>query len=186
MQVEIPDWLIEMSEQMSTDEKRLTAFPFWQVRNNVYLITEEGYNEHHWEIVDTNEGITLFHSERDDDFEELASDLYDHNDGWCEKWCSDNDFELGSEEDFINLFNENFNAEYDSEDLPEGYKKFHMQEVEEVLTTHLTKVDAERFIQRKKHDYPNAYTYVASAYWSPQFKQLQDWIRALTGGESGA
>ena len=186
MNVEIPDWLIEMSKQMSSDEKRGTAFPFWQVRNKVYLITEEGYSEHHFEIVNTEEGIVLYRSDTDISFSDLAIDLYESEPDWCNGWLTEKDIEIFEGKNFEDVFNESFDPELDCDDLPDGYKKFYMQEVEEVLTTHLTKADAEWFIERKRHDYPNAYTYVASAYWSPQFRSLQDWIRALTGGKSGA
>jgi hypothetical protein len=39
---------------------------------------------------------------------------------------------------------------------------------------------AEQFIERKQHDYPKLYTYAESAYWSPQLRELQDWIKSLT------
>ena len=52
MKADIPQFLIELSKQMNSDPSRGTSHPFWQVRHKDYLITEEGYNEHHWELVD--------------------------------------------------------------------------------------------------------------------------------------
>ena len=76
-------------------------------------------------------------------------------------------------------FLESFDIEiYD--ELPKGVNKLFVQETEEIVTTHLTEADALWFIKRKQHDYPKLYTYVESAYWSPQLKQLQDWIISLT------
>ena len=65
-------------------------------------------------------------------------------------------------------------------ETPPDVKKLYMQEIEEVVSTHLTEHDANWFISRKQHDYPPLYTYVVSAYWSPQLRELQDWIIGLT------
>ena len=99
---EIPDFLLEMSEQMNSQPNRCTSHPLWQVRCKRYLITAE-----------------------------------------------------------------------------------ETEETEEIVTTHLTEADANWFIQRKQHDYPKLYTYVESAYWSPQLRELEDWIKQLTnkGGD---
>lgn len=180
MKTTIPEFLIEMSKQMNSDPKRCTSHPFWQVRNKKYLITEEGYDNHHWEVVDTDDGVVLFRSDKHDGFEALADDLYESHFDWCKLWLEEKEIEIPCEEDFSGVFEEFFDPDYDFDVLPSNYKKFHLQETEEVLTTHLTKFDAEWFIQRKKHDYPNAYTYVESAYWSPQLKELQGWIKSLT------
>ena len=177
MNIEVPKWLFEISNQMNTDEKRATSHPFWQVRNKEYVVTEQGYNEHHFEIC--GDDGCLYHSNRDDGFEELAQDLLETDSEWCKCWLDCNNDELDFSDDvFISEFCDEFDP--DSENLPPDYKVVYMQEIEVVLTTHLTKSDAEWFISRKKHDYPNAYTYVESAYWSPQFKQLQDWIKSLS------
>ncbi|EGR2446752.1 TPA: DNA N-6-adenine-methyltransferase [Vibrio cholerae] len=55
MNIEIPDFLIEMSKQMHEQNNRITADPIWQVRHKQYLVTEQGYNESHWEIAATSE-----------------------------------------------------------------------------------------------------------------------------------
>lgn len=182
MKTEIPQFLLEMSEQMNSDPNRCTSHPYWQVRNKVYLVTESGYNEDHFEVVSDNEDyLVVYHSKKSEDMSELSCALFEYEKGWCENWfkyeCEDEEF---TEENFYILFEEKFNLDYD--ELPEPYKKIHLQEIEEVLTTHMTQADAEWFIRRKKHDYPNAYTYVASAVWSPQFRELQDWIKGLTKG----
>lgn len=184
MNIEIPEFLLELSNQMNENENRSTSFPFWQVRQKDYLITAEGYNEHHWEIVD-EDGNCLYHSEESEDYSQLADSLLEYSVGWCVTWLSNYDEDVDfDDENFVENFSCGFNPDY--EDLPEPYSKHHLQEVEKVLTTHLTKEDAEWFIARKSHDLHKPYTYVESAYWSPQFKELQDWIRALTGGKSGA
>lgn len=160
----LPAFILEMSKQMTEQSNRCTAHPFWQVRCKRYEVTAEGYNEHHWILV--NDDGEFFRSDHD----ENANDaLLEHYPEFCEKWQNDND-----QDDFF----ENFDADY--EDLPSGVTFLHVQEVEQVISTHLTEHDANWFIKRKQHDYPKLYTWVESAYWSPQFRQLQDWIISLT------
>ena len=78
----------------------------------------------------------------------------------------------------LEIFAESF--DYDFDDLPKGVNRCFVQEAEEIVTTHLTEFGALKFIKRKQHDYPKLYTYVESAYWSPQLRELQDWIIGLT------
>lgn len=184
MDKDIPEFLLEMSKQMNEQPNRCTSHPFWQVRCKRYLVTEEGYNESHWEICDIEDGTTLYHSEKDDSYQDLFNYLIENQQSWLKEWASDYglmDIEQ-IDEDCIDDLSDAFESYFDPEwqDMPETLKKFHMQEIEEVVTTHLTQADAEWFIKRKKHDYPKLYTYVESAYWSPQLRELQDWIKSLT------
>lgn len=180
--VKIPDFLIDLSKQMNSDPSRATAHPFWQVRCKRYLVTEKGYSEHHWELVD-DDGV-FYRSDKQS--EEVAAEYLSENySDWFKATCDDllqcnrGEHGLDSMSDF-DLF-EGFDWEY--AELPDGVKKVHVQEVEEVVTTHFTQAAAEQFIARKQHDYPKLYTYVASAYWSPQLRELQDWIKSLTLSE---
>lgn len=59
MKVEIPDFLLEMSQRMNTDDNRCTSHPFWQVRCKEYIPAPEGYNDHHWELIDSEEGCNM-------------------------------------------------------------------------------------------------------------------------------
>lgn len=183
----IPKFLMEMSKQMNEQPNRCTSHPFWQVRCKRYLVTESGYNESHWEII-SEEGTTLYHSEKDDDYSELFEHLCDYESEWIAKWAEyecdmivsivGDEIDEDCRESLLDEFNDRFDP--DHMDLPEDMNKLHMQEIEQVVTTHMTQADAEWFIQRKQHDYPKLYTYVESAYWSPQLKELQDWIMGLT------
>lgn len=182
MQSEIPEFLIEMSKQMNTQPTRATAHPFWQVRCNRYYVTEKGYNEHHWELIhEDDEGTPTYSSATHEDNKALTDDFYERNKRWCDEWMEENtepEF-VGEDDCFLDFFD--FESHQNmGEDWPDGYRVVHFQEIEEVVSTHLTQDDAEHFIRRKQHDYPALYTYVASAYWAPQMRQLQDWIKGLT------
>lgn len=177
--MELPDFLIEMSKQMNSDPSRMTAHPYWQVRTKEFLVTEEGYNEHHWEIIDSEIG-SIYRSDLDP-LIELGKFIKEHHQEYFERFTfesSDEDYPL---EDDLELFADVWEPSWHSGELPEGMSLVYVQEVEKVLSTHLTQSDAEWFINRCKHHYSTElYTYVASAYWSPQFKELQDWIKSIT------
>jgi len=166
MKTELPDFILEMSKQMSAQPARSTSHPFWQVRCKRYVITQEGYNEHHW-ILQNDDG-EFFNSRSDVDGCPTEA-LLENYPEFCKQWGID--------------YGVDFLESYDIEiydELPGGVNKLFMQEIEEVVTTHLTEADANWFIKRKQHDYPKLYTWVESAYWSPQLKELQDWIISLS------
>jgi hypothetical protein len=178
----IPAFLIEMSKQMHEQDNRCTAEPIWQVRCKRYLVTEQGYDEHHWEIIRENDGWPVHRSHIDSDYKKLAEALIDSDEEWCVEWCEEMDVELGDEDDFI----AKFSMQYDPDgwlDLPFGYKRLYLQETEEVIKTCLTEVDARAFIARKQHDYPKLYTYVESMVYCPQMIELRNWILSLTKAE---
>lgn len=160
---ELPSFLIEMSKQMNEQPNRSTSHPFWQVRCKRYLPTEQGYNDHHWVLCD-DDG-EFFRSDGDEDLHEVMLDRFPE---FCEEL----------EEGFSEWFDP------DIDDLPDCVRKIYVQETEEIVTTHLTESDALWFIKRKQHDYPPLYTYVESAYWSPQLRELQDWIKSLTNKDA--
>ena len=190
--IEVPAFLLEMSQQMHQQPSRCTAEPIWQVRCKRYLITEEGYSEHHWEIVDTDDGCVLYHSDECDIKKPLAEWLLDNDLGWCEQWLENIDVSADIDnleafsETFIESFIDDFDVESDDDELPDQLKKFHLQETEEVVKTCMTEVDARAFIARKQHDYPKLYTYVESMVFCPQMIELRNWIMSLTKPEVAA
>ena len=134
----------------------------------------EGYDSKYFEIV-SNDGV-VFTSNwkvagcKEIDFAEYL--VENHGD-----WLSDTfeDVEL-IDVDFVV---ENFDFE-ECENLPDELTKIWIQEVDEVVSTHLTLDAAEQFIKRKQHDYPKLFTYAESAYWSPQLRELQEWVKSIT------
>jgi hypothetical protein len=175
----IPAFLIEMSKQMHEQDNCYTDEPIWQVRCKRYLATEQGYDEHHWEIIRDDDGDQVYRSHIDSDYKKLAEALIDSDKDWCIEWCDDSGIALGDEDDFI----ANFSMQYSPDgwiSLPDGYKRLYLQEVEEVIKTCLTEADARAFIARKQHDYPKLYTYVESMLHCPQMIELRNWILSLT------
>jgi hypothetical protein len=177
--IEIPEFLIEMSKQMHVQPSRATADPIWQVRCKSYIVTAPGYNESHWILCD-DDG-EFYRSDIDNGIR--AAEYFKDN---YEEWFTEKLQEIKEDAFFddmddFEIFADEF--DYDFEDLPDGVSRVSVQETEEVVSTHLTEQDANWFIKRKQHDYPKLYTYVESAYWSPQIKELRAWILSLTSGD---
>ena len=178
MKIEVPEFLVEMSRQLNEQNNRMTADPMFEVRYKSYLVTEEGYNESHWEII-CDSGYTLYHSEKSESFDDLASYLYQNESDWCESWLEDNGYGSVSvhELQFTDLFNDHFNPQLD--ELPSELKKLHMQEVEVTVNSHFTEVDAQAFIDRKQHSYPKLYIYATSLCYCWNMIELRNWIKNL-------
>ena len=164
--IEIPEFLTEMSKQMHMQPNRATADPIWQVRCKRYIVTAPGYNESHWILCDDD---GEFYRSDIDNGMRAAEYFKDNYEGWFTEKLQ----EIKEDELF----------DYDFEDLPDGVSRISVQETEVVVSMHLTEEDANWFIKRKQHDYPKLYTYVESAYWSPQIKELRAWILSLTSGD---
>ena len=169
MKAEIPEFLKEMSVRLNEQDGRCTSHPFFQVRCKKFLVTEQGYGEHHYEIVCDCE--VVFRSDRDD-LSEFA--MQDDFIGFWEKHAEDEGIDSVND---INVSVDSwvFDEFLEAHDLNLVY----VQEVEEVVSTHLTEADAKAFIARSQRKYTELYTYAESAYWSNDLRQLQDWIKSL-------
>ena len=177
---DIPQFLIEMSKQINEQGSRMTADPLFEVRYKKSLITEEGYQESHWEILD-DDGQTLYHSENSEDYSELAEYIFENHEQWSSSFWSEHEetrFLDCKEIDFVECFNYHFDPDWT--DLPDDLKKLHLQEIEVTVNSHFTEADAEAFIARKQHHYPKLYTYVISMAYCRNMIELRRWIASLT------
>ena len=171
--IELPEFLIEMSKQMNEQPNRCTAHPFWQVRTKRTYPAPSTHSDLY--EVYGDDGVIYRSFEP---MEQMREHLYEEHKNFCVEWAKENH----PDEDSLFEAFEHYDA---CGELPEGLEKVYVQEIEEVVTTHLTEAGAMAFIKRKQHDYPKLYTYVESAYWSPQLRQLQDWIIGLTNISEG-
>lgn len=184
MKLEIPDFLIEMSKQMHEQDNRITAEPIWQVRCKRYLVTEQGYSEHHWELHSPDsEGRPIYSTSPGFDNQEAAEELLELEPDWCQEWiANEQDIYIGDHGDYKGIadaFKSCFDFE-DCEDWPDDWTKIYLQETEAVIRTCLTEADANAFIARKQHDYPKLYTYVETMNFCPQMIELRNWLLSLT------
>jgi hypothetical protein len=67
-------------------------------------------------------------------------------------------------------------------DLLDQYDVVRWNTKEEILSTHMTMESALTFIERHKHNYPSAYTYVESAYRMPEYNLI---MNAILDGKIG-
>lgn len=187
MKTEIPGFLLEMSKQLNEQGNRVTADPLFEVRYKKHLITEEGYDEDCW-VIASDDGDELYHSVKSENYEKLAGYLFDVHLDWCKEFAHSyiDDFEIIDEESFDEwevMFDQTFDP--DIYELPDGYKVFHMQEIEVTVNSHFTEADANAFIKRKQHDYPPLYTYAISMCYCENMKKLRNWIMSLNKKASG-
>lgn len=182
IQNQIPPFLIEMSKQLNEQDNRITADPIFEVRRKEYLVTEQGFNESHWELhKEDGEGCPVYSSKPFYDNVAAFEDFESENKKWCSDWILENiDSEcVGEDSQFTDFFNVESHKD-NLGDWPEGYYVIHLQEVEKTVKTCLTESDAKAFIARKQHDYPALYTYVNSMVFCPQMIELRNWIMSLT------
>lgn len=168
---EIPEFLLEMSNQLNTQDNRITADPIWHVCYDKKEITEDGYQEFTEYAVSDGDYDIVYSNETDSlcDNEWAIEYLQDHYPEFCEKWEKENDAKF-----------EDFDIESELRNLPKDIEEYHMTRRREIVKTCLTESDANWFINRKQHDYPKLYTYVFSMCYCPQMIELRKWIKSLT------
>ena len=163
MKVEIPEFLIELSEQLNTQDNRMTADPIFAVCYDKKLPTDE----------DHAEGYEWFDPEDADvigDDDDLITYLKEHHSDFVKDHCDE--CELYIEELTVD------DLEY--YDLPAGIRKeFYLKE-QTFVKASLTEVGAQQFIDRKQHDYPPLYIYAYSMCFQWQMIELRKWLMSLT------
>jgi hypothetical protein len=172
--IDIPAFLIEMSEQINTQDNRITAEPIWQVCYDKEHVTAEGYESYTTYCNSDDDYILILSTEdgtlADNDY--AIEWLREHKPNFCEKWELDFDKSM---DDF------DFEEEFDNYEMNAlSIQKNYMVRRMEVVKSCLTESDAKWFIQRKQHDYPKLYTYVESMVFCPQMIELRNWIKSLT------
>jgi len=173
--MDIPHFLMKMSLQLNTQDNRITADPIWMVCYDKAHVTADGYHEYTEYAVSDGDYCLVYSTEDgticDNDY--AIRYLLENHDGFCERWCDENEAESFQE----------FNFENEIYDLPKGIEEFHVRREQEVVKACLTESDAKYFIKRKQHDYPKLYTYVFSMCYCPQMIELRQWIMSLTKGD---
>ena len=181
--MEVPKFLIEMSEQMNNEDNRCTADPVWQVRCKRTRPTSSEYTDI-FEFVETDEYNVVAKSDSDEEVNQQIINYLDCDpddlpiviEEWVDERTDIGDLSNGEEK--IDYFIENFDCDYDELD---GFSTIWVEEYEDIVQgAFLTEQDANWFIRRKQHDYPKLYTYVESMYFCPQMKELRAWIKSLT------
>jgi len=174
MNIAIPDFLLEMSEQINTQDNRITADPLWMVCYDKEYVIAEGYGGYYAWCDSENEYYEIYKSNSDEDEnQEMINYLTDHYESWIDQYLSS----IGEDE----FPDESFDLDYC--EMPDGIEKIWLSSKMEVVKACLTEADAKWFIQRKQHDYKKLYTYVFSMCYCPQMIELRNWIKTLSEGK---
>ena len=88
----LPDFLLKISENMNSQNNRMTADPLFEVRYKQYIVTESGYNEHHAEVFD-DDGNTIWTSKGSDNTD-LGVYLADNETDWLNLYFTDFDINI--------------------------------------------------------------------------------------------
>lgn len=181
--MDIPKFLIEMSEQMNVEDVRCTAEPIWMVCYDKWLTCADGrgdkeiylINDHseYAECDNESEVITYMHDNHTDWIHSIKVQKYEDD---C--LCDDYD----SLEHYLESDDFELDLDYSTYVYPTNLEieKICMQKEMTVVKACLTQNDADYFIGRKQHDYAPLYTYVFSMIYSPQMIELRGWIKSLT------
>ena len=166
MKIEIPDFIKELSEQLNTQDNRITADPIFCVYYDEKVPTAEDYAD----------GYEFYNEDGHvcDDESELLEHLQEYYPDLIKKHLHDEDIESVNDWDFeFDLVHEYFT-------LPEGYNRFHYLNKKHFVKASLTEAGAKQFIERKQHDYAPLYIYAESMCFQWQAIKLRKWLMSLT------
>ncbi|SQH76970.1 conserved protein of unknown function [Shewanella benthica] len=166
-----PAFLLEMSQQLNTQNNRITADPIFMVCYDKWLTSSNDRGDKTIFLVIDDEHYEYA------EFSEVVSHMAEYHEEWAATRCSDDEEDELSE----SLTEDNF----EFVTLPEGVtiERVEMQKNMEVVKACLTEADAKAFIARKQHDYAPLYTYAFSMCFTPQMIELRKWIMSLTKSE---
>lgn len=165
-EMEIPKFLLEMSEQLNTQDNRITADPLFCVYYDEKVPTSEDYADGH-EYYDDEGLVGDF-----EDYRQALIDNADSNEEYIERLlefagCDDLgevcEGDLDSFDEYTMCF----------------YKVFHLKKKHFVKAS-LTEAGAQQFIDRKQHDYAPLYIYAESMCYQWQAIELRKWIMSIT------
>lgn len=173
--MEIPKFLLEISDQMNNEDNRCTADPIWMVCHDNWLTCAEGRGDKVVLLLQDDD----YYLECDDaDHTEIFEYLKERYPDWCMQFIAEYD----DEEDNIDELSSYLDLSDAFIKLPSDItiETLEMQKEMKIINAHLTEKGAKQFIARKQHDYPRLYTYVYSMYFCSQMKELRGWIKSLT------
>lgn len=164
--MEIPKFLMEMSEQLNTQDNRITAEPLFCVYYDEKGPPSGDYADGH-EYYD-DEGLVGYF----EDYRQLLIDNVDSNEEYVERLLEsagcDNLGEVCEEDLYI------------FDEYTMGVHKGFCLKKKRFVKASLTEAGAQQFIDRKQHDYPPLYIYVESMCYQWQMIELRNWIKSLT------
>lgn len=166
MNVEIPEFIKQLSEQLNEQSNRMTADPIFCVYYDKKLPTSEDHADGH-EYFDKDNCCVI------GNFEDLKEHL---RNGDYKEFIQD----VMADRPNYEAFEDVEESDIDEDDLPEDISKSYYLKDKCFVKASLTESGAQQFIDRKQHDYPKLYIYAESMCYQWQMIELRKWLMSLT------
>jgi hypothetical protein len=144
-----PEWMRKLSENLATQDNRITQDPLFVVFQKREIVVDEEFD--HDRISWGNED-----GEVDDHIQDRLNEMYDDIDG--DFWRED-EIELTDEETGTGT-----------------YRRVALKEVDEFVTACFTEVGANDYLKANGHNLTRPHIYVTSLYRNEEMKRLREWL----------
>jgi len=145
----VPEWMTEVSENLATQNNRITQDPLFVVFQKREIVVDEDYD--HDRISWGNcEG------EADDEVQDWLNDAREDVDG---------DHYLDDEIEF-----------HDEDSGTETFRRVALKETDKFVTACITEAGAKDYLNANGHNLTRPHIYVTSLYRNEEMKRLRDWL----------
>lgn len=153
--VQIPDFLLDMSKRLHTQNNRITATPLFCVYEKQEVVVPE---EMHYDRICwfNDENLCYADAETADKLEEYREDPDNY-------YWHDNEIELDGE----------------------VWRRFAIEEIDKFVTASLTEAGAQEHIEMNGHNLRRPFICVTSLFRTPEMIMLREWLMGLTESEDG-
>ncbi|WP_138438535.1 hypothetical protein [Marinobacter alexandrii] len=144
----VPEWMQAISENLHTQDNRITADPLFVVFQKTLIVVAEGYDHDRivWVDDEGHEADEVTESQ----LNALRSDIY----GTC---FMEDEIELGADE-------------------REEWRRFAIKEVDQFVTACFTEDGAEAYLKINGHNLNRPFIYVTSLFRNEEMKELRNWL----------
>jgi len=149
----VPEWMAEISQNLKTQDNRITADPLFVVFQKREIVTHEDfdYDRISWGSSD---------GEAPEEIQEQLNELYGD-----------------VESDF---FRED-QITHTSEDGTETWQRAALKEIDEFVTACFTEAGAEAYLKSNGHNLRQPFIYVTSLFRNEEMKNLREWLSTSPG-----
>lgn len=144
----VPEWMGEISENLKTQDNRITADPLFAVFQKSPIVVDEDFD--HDRIVWVDDEGNEADTETADQLNAMRSDVYG----------------LRYREDEIEL---------GDEDRTE-WRRLAIKEADQFVTACFTEAGASAYLKRDGHNLNQPFIFVTSLYRNEEMRQLRDWL----------
>ena len=153
--VQIPDFLLDMSKRLHTQDNRMTADPLFCVFEKQQIVVPESmsYDYICWFSQDS-------YCDADDETVNKLEELREDLGSYC--W-HDDEIELDGE----------------------LWRRCAIEEIDKFVAAALTEAGAQEHIEMNGHNLRRPFIYVTSLHRTPEMIKLREWLLSLTESEDG-